>query len=106
MLRAISPIRIELTCDERAALETIARAQALPHRAVVRAKLMLLLADGRSISGAANDLGQQRRIVRKWAERFVKKRLRGLNDGARSGRPARFSPCDRDADHQARVRAA
>jgi hypothetical protein len=106
MPRAVSPIRIELNDDERATLEMIARAQALPHRAVVRAKLMLLLADGRSISGAASDLGQQRRIVRKWAERFVRKRLRGLDDAARSGRPARFPPGDRDGASQARVRAS
>lgn len=106
MPRAVSPIRIELTAEERAELERIARAQVLPHRAVVRAKLILLLADGRSISGAASDLGQQRRIVRKWAERFVRKRLRGLDDAPRTGGPPVFSPGGRDADRQARVRAS
>jgi hypothetical protein len=106
MPRAVSPIRIELTGSERAELERIARAQALPHRAVVRAQLVLLLADGRSISGAAQDLGLERRIVRKWADRFVRKRMRGLEDAARSGRPARFSPGGRAADRQACVRAA
>ena len=106
MPRAVSPIRIELTAQERAELETIARAQALPHRAVVRAKVVLAIAEGGSLSATARDLGQQRRIVRKWAERFVRKRLRGLSDAARSGRPARFPPCGRAAPDQARLRAA
>ena len=106
MPRAVSPIRIELTPDERETLATIARAQALPHRAVVRAKVVLLLADGRSVSGTARDLDLTRDTVTRWAQRFVRKRLRGLDDLARSGRPARFSPCDRDADRQAHVRAA
>lgn len=92
MPRAVSPIRIELSAEERAELERIARARVLPHRAVVRAKLILLLADGRSFSGAASDLGQQRRIVRKWAERFVRKRLRGLDDAARTSGPPDWTP--------------
>lgn len=106
MPRAVSPNRIELDDEERATLEVIARAQALPHRAVVRAKLILSLADGRSVGGTAVDLGLKRDTVVRWASRFVKKRLGGLDDLARSGRPARFPPGDRDADRQARVRAA
>jgi hypothetical protein len=106
MPRAQSPIRIELTSAERSELERIARAHSLPHRAVVRAKVVLHLADGQSIGRVAREVGLQRRIVRKWAERFVKKRLRGLDDAARSGRPARFSPGDRNATGEARLRTA
>lgn len=106
MPSAVSPIRIELTDQERAELERVARSWALPHRNVVRAKIVLLLADGRSISGAASDLGQERRIVRKWAERFVRKRLRGLEDAPRTGGPPVFSPGGHHADRQARVRDA
>lgn len=106
MPRAVSPNRIELTDDERETLQVIARGQALPHRAVVRAKAILLLAGGRSVGGTARDLGLKRDTVMRWAGRFVKKRLRGLDDLARSGRPARFSPLNRDADRQAGLRAA
>jgi hypothetical protein len=70
MPRAQSPIRIELTSDERDELERIARAHSLPHRAVVRAQVVLRLAEGQSIGGVAREVGLQRRIVRKWAERF------------------------------------
>ncbi|MCC7537133.1 MAG: hypothetical protein IT379_13005 [Deltaproteobacteria bacterium] len=47
-----------MTPEEREELERIARAQRLPHRTVVRAKIILLLADGASVSGAARDLGR------------------------------------------------
>lgn len=56
-----------------------------PYRAVVRAKTILLLADNYSIAAVARSVGRQRRIVRKWAQRFVKKRLEGLQDAPRSG---------------------
>lgn len=99
-------IRIVLTEEERSELERIARSQVLPHRDVVRAKLILLLAAGRSLSTVGREVGLVRRIVRKWARRFIRKRLRGLEDDPRSGRPARFSPSDRDAPGEAGVRAA
>jgi transposase-like protein len=101
-----TPICIELTEDERIDLRHMARAHCLPHRAVVRAQAILALADGKTVSAVARQVGRQRRIVRKWAERFVRKRLRGLEDAARSGRPARFSPSGRDAPDQARLRDA
>jgi hypothetical protein len=62
MPRAQSRIRVELRDGERTELERITRAHSLPHRAVVRAKVVLLLADGRSIGGVAREVGLQRRI--------------------------------------------
>lgn len=106
MPRAQTPLRIVLTENERSALEQIARAHSLPHRAVVRASIVLALAGGGTIGGVARQFGRQRRIVRKWAERFMRKRMRGLQDAARSGRPARFPPGDRVAVGEARVRVA
>ena len=106
MAQVQTPIHIELTEVERAELERIARAESLPHRAVVRARVVLGLVDGRSVSAIAREVGRQRRIVRKWADRFVRKRLRGLDDAPRSGRPARFSPSGRHVLGEAGVRAA
>ena len=57
-------------------------------------------------NATARRVGLRRRIVHKWGERFVRKRLRGLDDAPRSGRPPRFSPSGRAALGQARVRAA
>ena len=85
-------IVIELTSTERAELERRARSQAEPHRTVVRAKLVLMLADKKGFTATAEAVGLRRRIVYKWAERFLKKRVDGLEDHPRSGRPPRFSP--------------
>ena len=92
MPRATTPIQIELDDVTRKILEEIARAQALPYRDVMRARMILLVADGVSLSETARRVETPRRIVRKWAKRFEQLGLRGLNDEHRSGRPPRFSP--------------
>jgi hypothetical protein len=97
-------IRVELTDAERGILERQARGLAVPHRAVVRAKIVLLLASGNKISVAARRLGLERRTVRMWGERFVRRRIPGLEDADRSGRPARFSPRNCGCPGQAGLR--
>jgi transposase-like protein len=84
----------------------IARAMVLPYRDVVRARTILMLADGVSQAEVARRVGLRRRIVRKWAERFMDRGLLGLEDAPRSGRPPRFSPDRGDTPRQARLRAA
>lgn len=101
-----TPIQIVLTRDERATLERIIRSTTAPHGAVVRAKLVVLVADGTTLSSVARQVGLRRRIVHKWATRFVKLRLAGLEDRPRSGRPARFSPRSRLGVGEAGLRAA
>ena len=54
----VSPIQIELTVDERVELEARARAQALPHRDVIRARVVLAVANGASFAQTARDFGQ------------------------------------------------
>jgi hypothetical protein len=102
---AKTPICIELDDVTRRLLEEVANAQALPHRDVMRAKMILLVANGVPLSEVARRVDTPRRIVRKWAERFQRVGLRGLNDSHRSGRPPRFSPDPGDAPGEARVRA-
>jgi hypothetical protein len=101
-----TPIRIELSDAERCELERLARAQCAPHREVIRAKVILRLAEGQTVSSIGREVGWERRIVRKWAERFQHKRLQGLSDSPRSGRPPRFSPRSGATPDQAGVRAA
>jgi Winged helix-turn helix len=101
-----APLRVVLDREQRIVLEDIARTTTLPHRDVVRARLILLLADGVTQSEVSRRIGLRRRIVRKWAERFVERGFLGLNDAPRSGRPPRFSPDGGRAPRQARVRAA
>lgn len=101
-----TPIRIELSKQERAELEARTRSQTMAHRDVLRATIVLLLADGQSVSAIARQVSKQRKIVRKWGERFVKKRLQGLSDKPGRGRVPLFSPGGHDAPGETRVRAA
>jgi hypothetical protein len=87
-----TPIRIELNESERTELETMARSHALAHGLVVRAKIILGVATGRSLSEVGREIGRGRRIVRKWAQRFCRKRMAGLCDEPRPGRRPVFSP--------------
>ena len=105
-MRLKSPLRIELTPDEQAELEQRSRALGAPYRMVVRAKVILRLAAGESLGAVGRTLHMGRRHVRKWAERFVRKRLPGLDDAPRSGRPPRFSPGGGDASGEAGLRTA
>src|SRR3954451_3999948 len=100
------PLKVVLDREQRIVLEGIARAMVYPYRDVVRARTILMLADGVSQAEVARRVGLRRRIVRKWAERFVDRGLLGLNDAPRSGRPPRFSPDRGNAPGQARLRAA
>src|SRR6187397_2830989 len=103
-MRLKSPLRIELTPDEQAELERRARAFGAPYRTVVRAKVILRLAAGESLGAVGRSLHMGRRHVRKWAGRFVHKRVPGLDDAPRSGRPPRFSPRGGNPSGQAGLR--
>ena len=100
-----TPIRIELNESERAELETMGRSHAVAHGVVVRAKIILGVAAGSSLSKVGREVGCGRRIVRKWAQRFGRKRMAGLSDEPRRGRPPVFSPSGDRAFGQAGVRS-
>lgn len=102
----ISPILISLTTAERSELERIVRSQTAPVRDVQRARIILALAENFNIGRVAADLRTTRDSVRKWAKRFERRRIAGLLDAPRSGRPPRFSPRGGDARHQTGLRAA
>jgi hypothetical protein len=102
----VSPIDISLTAEERAELERIIRSQTAPVRDAGRARIILALADNLNIGRVAADLHLTRDCVRKWAKRFERRRIAGLVDAPRSGRPPRFSPRRGDSRDQARLRAA
>jgi hypothetical protein len=87
-----SPYVIELTADERAALEARARKYTSPYRDVIRAKIVLLAAEGLRNDVIAARLDMPRQIVSKWRHRFFEERVAGLEEELRGGRAARFSP--------------
>lgn len=87
-----SPFHIDLSDEERSALEIRARKYTSPYRDVIRAKIVLLAAEGLSNDIIASPLDTPRQIVSKWRKRFYRKRLPGLDEQPRGVKPARFSP--------------
>jgi hypothetical protein len=70
-----------------------------------RARAILLLADGYSVSEVGRILPMQRRHLYKWAERFQWLGVAGPHDGKRTGRPPVFSPRSCNAPGEDRLRA-
>ena len=64
---------------------------------VRRAHVILGLHQGLSIKDAAAHAGLSETHARKWILRFLERRLPGLHDAARPGRPSSFSPRGGDA---------
>jgi transposase len=86
-----SPYVIILSTDEHHELTGRARGARAAHRSVVRARIILAAADGASNAQIAADLGLHVDTVRKWRRRFWQRRLAGLADLPRSGRPRIFT---------------
>ena len=84
-------IAIKPASDERAALERTVRTATAPQRDVLRASIVLLAADGHANRAVAEMLGVEENTVGKWRRRFGEKRMVGLRDEPRSGRPPKFT---------------
>lgn len=84
--------QIELTDAERTHLEKLCRSQTAQPRAIRRARIILLAADGLTNQQIAEATGFARWTVSVWRKRFHDRRLPGLEDMPRPGRPPVFSP--------------
>jgi len=88
----VSPYPIMLTREERQCLHKIAAQYTSPYCEVVRAKVILLAADGLENTQIGEQLDVPRQIVSKWRKRFFQQRLAGLENLPRRGRPRSFPP--------------
>jgi len=88
-------VPIVLSAAERHRLKQLARSYTLPLRLVLRASIVRLAAAGRTNASIADRLNVKVDTVRKWRARFAARRLDGLADAPRSGRPPRFSALQR-----------
>ena len=95
---------VVLTPAQRTELEGLVRRTRVAAGLARRARALLLLADGASVSAAGRAVQMQRRHLYKWIERFRRHGRAGLADGKRTGRPPVFSPRSRDAPGQDRLR--
>ena len=88
----VSPYDIKLSGEELESLEARARSYTSQYRDVVRAKVILMAAQGMQNKDIAERLDMPRQIVSKWRKRFSEERLCGLEEKPRGGRPGTFSP--------------
>jgi transposase len=87
-----SPYAIRLSTEQRRELEGRARKYTSPYRDVVRAKIVLMAAEGLENDVIGSRLDTPRQIVSKWRKRFYELGFPGLEEEPRGGAPARFFP--------------
>src|SRR2546421_2545216 len=88
---------ITLTDEERAELTRRVSAHKTPVRAVRRAQIILMAADGVPSRQISIKVGMHESNVAKWRNRFRDKGLEGLEDSPRPGRPRLFGHDERMA---------
>jgi len=77
--------------EERLSLKALASSRSLPHALVVRARLVLMAADGETNARVADRLDLSPQSVCKWRQRYLQQGLAGLHDELRPGRPRTVS---------------
>ena len=87
-----SPFPIELSAAEESELTQIAGKYTSPYYSVIRARIILMAAQGLDNKRIGEKLSLPRQIVSKWRKRFFEHRLEGLEDRSRTGRPSGFPP--------------
>ena len=87
MRRGRPKVELLLTDDERSQLQSFARSRSLPAALSARARIVLSSADGELNNAIAERLGLTKATVGKWRTRFIERRIAGLYDDVRPGKP-------------------
>jgi hypothetical protein len=98
-----SPFLIQLSDEEARILQQLARKYTLPYFQVLRARMILLAAEGLQNDEIAARLNTGRDVVSRWRKRFFYERLPGLEERSRPGRPRTFPPRGRRAGQGTRL---
>jgi transposase len=88
---APTAVVIELSDEERGRLEAWSRRRTTAQALALRSRIVLAAADGAANWEIAEQLGISRPTVTKWRNRFAQRRLEGLLDEPRPGRPRTVS---------------
>src|SRR4029078_12910474 len=83
---------VGLPPEDGAVLEARVRAPTTEQRAVLRARIVLLAAEGRSTRSIAREVGTMPRTVSHWRGRFAREGLAGLEDKPRPGPVRKYKP--------------
>jgi transposase len=84
--------RLEISDEDRGALERIVRAPSSEMRMVERARIVLAAGEGLTTEQIARRVGCGERMVKKWRPRFERHGIAGLRDAPRSGAPLTHGP--------------
>ena len=89
MVKRMGRPKAELVLEphEREELQRLARRRKVGAAAALRARIVLKCATGLDNVDVAEELGVAKNTVSKWRKRFVERRLEGLLDEPRVGRP-------------------
>lgn len=82
--------RIEISADEREALERLVRRRKVARGDAQRAEIVLRAADGQNNCEIAEAVGVTRQTVRTWRDRFAQRGMNGLSDEPRCGAPRKI----------------
>jgi transposase len=91
MRRGRPTVELKLSDDERTVLERYVRRGTTAQRLAMRARIVLLCADGLENKKVARRLRTSANTVGKWRMRFVEARLDGLLDEPRPGAPRKIT---------------
>ena len=80
-------VEVVLSDEERGFLEAHVRKHKAPRSLSDRCRIILLCAEGLRSREIAERIGVHEHTVGKWRRRFAEKRIKGLSDEYRSGRP-------------------
>jgi putative transposase len=78
---------LALSQEQRTELEKVARSRRTPQAVAVRARIVLLTADGALPGAIGEQLGVSQPTIRKWRARYLEQGLAGLRSEPRPGRP-------------------
>lgn len=83
-------VQVRLSPEDRAVLEARLRAPTTAQRDVLRARIVLMAAEGRSTRSIAGFLGTMPRTVSLWRGRYAREGLAGLAERRRSGAKRKY----------------
>src|SRR3954447_8055748 len=84
-------VAVRLTPEDRAVLEARVRSPSTTQRDALRARIVLLAAEGRSTRSIADEVGVMPNTVSTWRSRYTGEGLAGLADKPRPGPKPRYS---------------
>jgi len=88
-------VTINLSDAEKKQLRSIVKSRTAEQRMVTRCKIILMTEEGKTLDEISKKLDISRVTANNWRHRYLPRRMEGLKDEPRSGRPWTFGRKDR-----------